>query len=411
MNQKKGVYYPDGERGKGGEGRFPENAGIFPPPAPPLRTTARRGAERNLETRSDMEEKSVSTGHMARKAAGMFVKLAIAGGIVAYLFFSQKQQILSSLKDFDYGYLAAASAVYCFHAVVCSWRWRELCRMLDFQLSGFEAFSLTMQAYFFSLLIPGGAIGGDLVKAGVLSARTPKGEKLEGAFTILMDRIIGMIALFSLILVLLPFATPLMMNVELDSIKLDRTLKIWGIAGLYLLCVVGLVASGVVFFHRAIEKVPPFGRLMNWGDRITGGMVRRVCDASDVYRRQWRKLAVLTVITSIFVHIDIVAAFYILLCGINGFEGGVFVVLVAGIVGSLIGLIPLFPGGIGGRDVATIMLLCAGGVSAGVANGGQLIFTAVLVVFSVLGGVFFVLDPGRKKVAAKTGNAGGEKAA
>ncbi len=348
-----------------------------------------------------MNKKKLSSGVLVRKVLGLLIKLAIAGGIIGYLFFSRQQQIVSSLRDFNYFYLAAAALVYFFHIAVCSWRWRELCNMLDFRLSGFEALSLTMQAFFFSLVIPGGAIGGDLVKAGVLSARTPRGAKLEGAFTILMDRIIGMIALFTLILIMLPFATPLLMNAELDSIKLDRSLKIWGVIGLYVLCIAGLAASGVIFFHRLIEKVPPFGKLMTWGDRITGGMVRRVCDATDVYRRKWRRLALLTVITSLFVHIDIVVAFYILLNGINGFNGSPWVVLVAGIIGALIGLIPLFPGGIGGRDVATIMLLCAGGVPEGVANGGQLIFTAVIVLFCMLGGVFFVLDPGHSRTAGE----------
>ena len=60
-------------------------------------------------------------------------------------------------------------------------------------------------------MIPGGAIGGDVVKMGVLSKRTSPGAKMEGAFTILIDRIVAMIALFALALLLLVPAVPVLM--------------------------------------------------------------------------------------------------------------------------------------------------------------------------------------------------------
>lgn len=61
--------------------------------------------------------------------------------------------------------------------LVCTWRWHRLTRILQVKLSGFEALSLTMQGYFFSLVIPGGAIGGDVVKMGVLTKRSRAGRE------------------------------------------------------------------------------------------------------------------------------------------------------------------------------------------------------------------------------------------
>ena len=54
-----------------------------------------------------------------------------------------------------------------------------------------------MQGYFFSLVIPGGAIGGDVAKMGLLARRSQPGSRAEGVFTVVMDRVIGMIALFA----------------------------------------------------------------------------------------------------------------------------------------------------------------------------------------------------------------------
>ena len=126
-----------------------------------------------------------------KKFFWFFVKLAIAGGIVAYLAFKNPTEIIDGFRSFNYIWLVPALLFYLLHMLVCAWRWHRLTRILGVRLSGFEALSLTMQGYFFSLVIPGGAIGGDVVKMGVLSKRTRPGAKMEGAFTILMDRIVG----------------------------------------------------------------------------------------------------------------------------------------------------------------------------------------------------------------------------
>ena len=134
------------------------------------------------------------------------VKLIIAGVIVYYFLLRDPEEMLSSFKQFDWKYILAAALLYFCHMLAAAWRWGFLARILGVRLGHLETVSLTMQGYFFSLVIPGGAIGGDVVKMGVLSRRTPSGAKFEGIFTILMDRIVGMIALFSMALILIPLS-------------------------------------------------------------------------------------------------------------------------------------------------------------------------------------------------------------
>jgi len=329
-----------------------------------------------------------------KKFFWFFAKLAIAGGIVGYLVARNPAEIAQGFRAFDYRWLAPALAVYASHILVCAWRWLRLTRMLDVKLSPFEALSLTMQGYFFSLVIPGGAIGGDVVKMGVLSKRSQAGCRMEGAFTILMDRIIGMIALFSLALALLVPAIPLLMKLELPQIALTDAMRELGIAGLAALCLAGLGASCVIFFHRWIEKIPPFGGLMHWGDRITHGMVTRLTDATDIYAKRWKELSVLTVISVLFIHLMTVAAYGCLMIGL-GLPIPVLTLVAAVTIGNIAGLIPLFPGGIGGRDVVTITILAAGGIAAGDAKTAQLLYTGMVLLFNLVGGLFFLLDPGR----------------
>ncbi|MDR0932590.1 MAG: flippase-like domain-containing protein, partial [Victivallales bacterium] len=242
-----------------------------------------------------------------KKFLWFFIKLAIAGGIVGYLVLRNPAEIAEGFREFNYKWLLPALIVYLSHILVCAWRWLRLTRLLEVELSPFEALSLTMQGNFFSLVIPGGAIGGDVVKMGVLSRRSQAGSKVEGAFTILMDRIIGMIALFSLALILLVPVIPLLMRIQLPQIELTDAMRELGIIALAGLCLAGLGASCVIFFHRWIEKLPFFGTLMQKGDQLTHGMVSRMTAATDIYVKKWKSLITLTVASVFFVHLMTVA--------------------------------------------------------------------------------------------------------
>ncbi len=333
----------------------------------------------------------------ARRLLAFFLKVAFAAAIIIYLVGKNAAAVAEGFRAFQYWWLLPAALLYLSHMIVCAYRWFVLTRVLNIRLSWPEALSLTMQAYFFSLVVPGGAIGGDVVKIGVLSTRSPAGSKVEGAFTILMDRIVGMIALFLTAIVVTIPAIPILMQVTIPGVPLDHTVKILGIAAIFLLCVTGLAASGAIFFHRTLEKIPPVGKLMQWADRLSHGMVRRLTDAADAYSRAW-KITAQTVLWSIpLVHLMTVAVFACLAAGAGADGAGVLTLIAAVTIGNIVGLIPLFPSGVGARDVAAITILVAGGMAVGDAKTAQLLYTALVIGFSLFGGLFFIFDPGKKR--------------
>lgn len=334
-----------------------------------------------------------------KKFAGLFLKLALAGGIVAFLIARNPKEIIEGFSNFNYIYLIPALFFYGSHIFVCSFRWYELAKIINVKLSMFEALSLTWQGYFFSLVIPGGAIGGDVVKMGVLSRRTAKGEKLEGAFSILMDRIIGMIALFLIVLLILGPAVPLLLKIQVPEVTLSESVIYLWIIALAGLCLAGLGASLAVFFHRFFFALPLIGPMMRWGDKLTKGMITRMTAATDIYKKSTGKLTLLTIVSIFFVHLMCVLVFYFLMQGVGCTNDITILNLVAAVaIGNVVGLIPIFPAGVGGRDVATITILVAAGLSAGEAKTGQLIYTAIVIAFNLIGGLFFILDPGRKQI-------------
>ena len=320
-----------------------------------------------------------------------FLKFGIAAAVIGYLIYSKQAELKKAFGSFNYLWLLPAMFFYGTHMVVCAWRWGRLARMLNVVLTPFEMLSLTMQGYFFSLVIPGGAIGGDVVKMAVISKRSTGGTKVEGAFTVLMDRIVGMIALFVLALALLYPASGLLMKVDIPGVEHNSVI----IALIALLCLAGLGASCVIFFHRLWEKIPFVRALIQWGDRCSHGFVSRLTAATDTYSGNWKGLFNLTVLSVFFVHLMTVVPMLFLLKG-AGVEYSLFNVVVALTIGNIIGLIPLFPGGLGGRDMAVIAILTAGGINGASADAVQLLYSAIIIFFNMLGGLFFVFDPGRR---------------
>lgn len=328
------------------------------------------------------------------KTLRLLLKFGIAAAVLVLLFRGDSRKIAESLRDFRYVYLIPAALFYLAHIGVCAWRWRVLAKLTGVEMSGGAALSLTMQGYFFSLVIPGGAIGGDVIKMAAVSRRLDNGTRTEGAFSVLMDRIIGMLALFVLALALMVPARRLFCGIRFPDMPEKLTGEVIFLLVL-LLCVAGLTAGIAVFFYRKLEKIPGISPLLRFSDRHTGGMITRIKAAIDTYGGNWRTLVKLTVLSIFGVHLMTVVPMFFLLAGANC-SGGALTVIAALTFGNIAGLIPLFPGGIGGRDVTVAALLVSGGLAAGRAEAAQLLYTAIMVVCCLSGGLFFIFDPGRK---------------
>ena len=337
-----------------------------------------------------------SRSRRVRSVIFFLLKILLAGSIVYVLVSRQKEAVLECFKNFDYRYLLPAVVLYFVHMVVCGLRWRVLAGVLGVKLSRMEAVSLSMQGYFFSLVRPS-AIGGDLVKIGVLSARAEPGTKVEGAFSILMDRIVGMIGMFLLLLAVLPPAIPMLLKVDIPELPLTMGMKYGVIALIYLCTLAGLGASVAIFFHRFFRKLPLCGWLMNACDRVTHGLVSRVTAAADVYVKQPGTLIRCIAVSVIFVHLLVAGVFWILVAGCGASGATMFSILAAVTIGNLVGLIPIFPAGVGGRDLAVIAILVAGGMVSADARTAQLLSTALMIFGNLSAGIFFLLDPGRKR--------------
>lgn len=134
-------------------------------------------------------------------------------------------------------------------------RWYYLLKVQDIHLSYARVLQVNMIGFFFSQFLPSN-VGGDAVKIFYAMRQTP-GKKAKAALSMIMDRVLGLIAILFLTLLMIPLEWE-----RLSTNEQTRPLII-GLAIVLAGMFAGLIAGAVfpfdrlpAFFHRLWEKVP-----------------------------------------------------------------------------------------------------------------------------------------------------------
>ncbi len=324
------------------------------------------------------------------------LKLLIAAAILGLLVYltPNPETLLHAICSIHPLWLCFAGLFYGVHIFANAWRWHLLLKAQKIDCSLFDAFSLTMQSFFFSLVIPGGAIGGDLIRVGFLTARVPKEQKFDGAFTILMDRFTGMIGIFATAIFMLPFC-----------LKYLDTGSAW-IRGLIALMIAGSVAglcgAVVIFQHRTLEKLAFYRWGKNLADRLSHGLFSRLSDALDSYRDCKKEMLICILASIVFVNLFLGVAGYFVARGIQPEWTGAAATIESITLGNIAGLLPITPSGVGARDFVVTEVMKSAGMSASDALALALAFTGLIIGFSLSGGFFFLLNPNRRKQTVRS---------
>src|SRR5205823_600107 len=105
-------------------------------------------------------------------------------------------QMAEAVRHADKNWILAALIVYGFVEVLASVRFEVLLRVQGIHLGWLRTGALVMVGVFFNLFLPG-ATSGDVVKTFFLLKETP-GKKATGFLVVLMDRLVGLLALITL---------------------------------------------------------------------------------------------------------------------------------------------------------------------------------------------------------------------
>lgn len=324
-----------------------------------------------------------------RSTLWLIIKYLIAFSIIGWLISNNYHAFVKVIKEIDIFWLVLAILAYVLVMIGQAWRWYLLLKVQGIMVSFFETFSLTMQGVFFSLVIPGGAIGGDLVRTTFLISRTPKGNKLAATSTVFMDRFMGMFAQFILSIV---FAIPFIPQI----IRMDDAPKLTVIL-ILVVSVLGLIAGFCLILHRQLEKFPGISTLIKFTDKMTKGFLSDAFEILDVYHSEKKVMLYCIIISMIFVQLGISFILFLVAKGIHCASITLIPLILSIALGNTAGLLPITPGGLGTRDAVVKGTLTAGGFSHGDAIAIPLLFSIIMLAVSISGGLFFLFHKRSKK--------------
>ncbi len=129
-----------------------------------------------------------------RRRLGLIFRTVVSVLLIAWLVkYVDWPKLWAILQTVDVSWLVAA--FFCFSPVVLivSWRWRMLLGVHGVHLRFWRVFELSMIGQFFSGFLVG-TTGGDVIKIFYAARAVPQ-RKAAVAFTVVVDRVIGLIAL------------------------------------------------------------------------------------------------------------------------------------------------------------------------------------------------------------------------
>ncbi len=276
-------------------------------------------------------------------------------------------------RELDPSGLAVAIGLFLCAVITVVTRWWRLLAIADCRTNWFNALRLTFLGLFFNIVFPG-LTGGDVVKA-VLVVRENPSRRADALMSVIVDRLIGLLALALLAGVMLLF-----LGDEFAQLRLPVAVFL----------AIGIV-GGAVYSHRGLRRRVGFDALL--ARLPMGERVRKLDEAFLVYSRRPGELG-LAAALSIVNHLCFASAVFALgraFGDAQPFSNYLAIVPVANIVSS----IPIAPGGwgVGEAMYRSLFLLVGADPTVGVAV--SITQRLCVMVVGLAGGLFLLLPGGR----------------
>jgi hypothetical protein len=241
-----------------------------------------------------------------KKVLVNLLKYGCSAAIIAYLVWDARTNdsfgdLWSQPKRWD---ILAAAWMFCMASVVVTIvRWYYLVRALDLPFSMKDAFRLGFLGYLLNF-VSLGSVGGDLFKA-VFIAKEHHRNRAQAVATVVIDRIIGLFALF--IVATVAILVTNMMSSPVREVQVICRATLIGM-GVGTICVILLLTPG---FSQG-----RFSELLGRTPRV-GPTIAKLLLAVRMYRRRLPVL-VFTTVMSVGVHLLAAVGIYLVGRGLGG---------------------------------------------------------------------------------------------
>ncbi len=286
--------------------------------------------------------------------------------------------VLRVFRDIDPGWALAALALFFAGNCMVVTRWWRLLRAIGLATTWFGVFRLNFLGMFFNAVVPG-LTGGDLVKA-VIVARESPGRRTDAVVSVMVDRLIGVVALASI-------AAAVIFLVEgFEDLRLPVLLFL-SIAIVGALVYTSRRLRRLVRFDAFIAKLP-------LGDKF------KLLDDAVLLYKQHQAEVVVAVLISLANHMVYVTGVWLLglACGVTLTEVPWQKYLVIMPIANIVTALPLTPGGLGVGEALYVWLFEKIGASPSLGVAVSLTFRLTQMLLGLLGGVFLLLPGARSEI-------------
>ena len=317
---------------------------------------------------------------------GAAAGLLLAGFLLVLTLRSSGADLWSDLASANPLLLVVGVLLYGLVILITVVRWRLLLAVQGIEVPLWALARLTLIGVFFNLAIPG-AVSGDLIKMGYITARAGE-RKAESILTILVDRIIGILGLFIVASISILCALPLLAGLEARYRPLQVAAATVALASLG-----GVVGVLLVEFRAALVRQPGIAWLVGLGTRMLPAalcaLISRLVAALELYRHS-RRVIVKAVLLSVVVHGLLGLGLYALGKAVGEKALGVRHYVITTSVSNAVAAIPLTPGGVGTRDKITAAFLSAFQAQpAGKAGSIPVLLSLVIAFWALVGAAVF----------------------
>lgn len=310
-----------------------------------------------------------------------WAKWLVAATLLTFVFRHHREGLSKITREMTWqslDWLSLMTAIaLCGGAILLTFlRWYVLVAAMRLKFTVRDAMRLGFIGYLFNFVGPG-SVGGDLVKALLLAKEQPD-RRTTAVATVLLDRILGLLALF------LVGAGAAWW--QWDAIQQHAELK--AIVGLLAVgSVAGLVGLGLMMIPAIAQSRvwPQIARLP-----VIGHLIAELVDGVRLYQTQ-RRVLFLALGISLVGHLGTISAFYFSARAISGtkflptYAQHLFFIP----AGELAGIVPLSPGGLGLLEGAVDSLYELNGAAAGTGFLTVLAYRAVTLVISLIGAGYY----------------------
>ncbi|MGI9516422.1 MAG: lysylphosphatidylglycerol synthase transmembrane domain-containing protein [Pirellulaceae bacterium] len=267
--------------------------------------------------------------------------------LILYWLFQQAKQadqfdvLWSSEKR--YGWLIFAVFTGVGTALVSFYRWYLLVRALGLEFSYYDAVRLGFLGNLLNLMSIG-VLGGDAIKAVFLARQMP-GRAPEAVASVIFDRAIGLLAMFS-------FASVAYLITDFSRTDLlhatENAALHWVCRFTILFTIIGFIGLSVLFLMPRFRESAIYKRLGNL-PRV-GRLFKRLVNVALTYRSRFGSV-VAAFLLSIVVNLGFATTFFSIASGLSDQHPTYAQHLVISPIAMVANAVPL-PGGLGGMEAA-----------------------------------------------------------